>query len=64
MFPGLRAEVSEILAVDFANLQVLHEALEQPGGLVALADYVASRLGEEQVLVARDLRMFKEHAVS
>ena len=62
MFPGLRTEVSEILAVDFANLQVLHEALEQPGGLVALADYVASRLGEEQVLVARDLRAFKEHS--
>ena len=44
------------------TLQVLHEALDQPGGLVALADYVASRLGEEQVLIARDLRQFKEHS--
>ena len=62
MFPGLRTEISEILALDFTNLQVLHEALDQPGGLVALADYVASRLGEEQVLIARDLRQFKEHS--
>lgn len=62
MFPGLRTEISEVLALDFTNLQVLHEALEQPGGLVALADYVASRLGEEQVLIARDLRQFKEHS--
>jgi len=57
----LRKEVSEILAIDFCNLQVLHEALDQPGGLVALADYVAARLGEEQLLIARDLRQFKEH---
>lgn len=62
MFPGLRTEISEVLALDFTNLQVLHEALEQPGGLVALAGYVASRLGEEQVLIARDLRQFKEHS--
>ena len=61
MFPVLRKEVSEILAIDFCNLQVLHEALDQPGGLVALADYVAARLGEEQLLIARDLRQFKEH---
>jgi len=61
MFPGLRKEVSEILAIDFCNLQVLHEALDQPGGLIALADYVAARLGEEQLLIARDLRQFKEH---
>jgi hypothetical protein len=61
MFPGLRAEISEILALDFCNLQVLHEALDQPGGLVALADYVAARLGEEQLMIARDLRQFKEH---
>ena len=61
MFPGFRAEVSEILAPDFANLQVLHEALDQPGGIVSIADYVAARLGEEQMLVAHDLRQFKEH---
>ena len=24
MFPGLRAEISEVLANDYANLQVLH----------------------------------------
>ena len=54
MFSGLRREVSEVLAFDFTNLQVLHEALEQPGGLVSLADYVAARLGEEQLLIATD----------
>ena len=48
MFPGLRAEISEILALDFCNLQVLHEALDQPGGLVALAEYVAARLGSSK----------------
>ena len=53
--------MSEILAPDFANLQVLHEALDQPGGIVSIADYVAARLGEEQMLIAHDLRQFKEH---
>ena len=62
MFPGLRKEISEILAVEFCNLRVLHEALEQPGGLVSVADYVAERLGEEQVMIARDLRQFREHS--
>ena len=62
MFPGLRREVSEVLGTDFANLQVLHEALDQPGGLVSLADYVAERLGEEQMLVAHELREFKQHS--
>lgn len=61
MFPGLRREVSEVLAIDFTNLQVLHEALEQPGGLASLADYVAARLGEEQLLIATELRQFREH---
>ena len=48
--------MSEVLAIDFTNLQVLHEALEQPGGLASdsLADYVAARLGEEQVLIATE----------
>ena len=53
--------MSEILAPDFANLQVLHEALDQPGGIVSIADYVAARLGEAQMLIAHDLRQFKEH---
>ena len=61
MFPGLRPEISEVLAQDFCNLQVLHEALDQPGGLVSLANYLAARLGEEQLLIARDLRQFKQH---
>ena len=61
MFPGLRPEISEVLAQDFSNLQVLHEALDQPGGLVALADHVAALLGEEQMLIAHDLRQFKQH---
>ena len=61
MFPGLRPEISEVLAQDFCNLQVLHEALDQPGGLVSLADYLAARLWEEQLLIARDLRQFKQH---
>ena len=62
MFPGLRAEISEVLANDYANLQVLHEALDQPGGLVALADDISARLGDEQFMVARELRQFKEHS--
>ena len=62
MFPGLRREVSEVLGTDFANLQVLHEALDQLSWLVSLADYVAERLGEEQMLVAHELREFKQHS--
>ena len=62
MFPGLRPEVNGVLAADFTNLQVLHEALEQPGGLVALADHVAARLQEDQMLVAHELRQFKQHS--
>eukprot|EP00435_Cladocopium_sp_Y103_P045520 s2527_g13.t1 len=61
MFVGLRSEVSRVLAENFRNLQVLHEALDQPGGLVALADEVARRLGENNVEVAHELRMFRQN---
>eukprot|EP00435_Cladocopium_sp_Y103_P022296 s3783_g5.t1 len=55
-FPGLRPEVSRILGKDFVNLQVLHEALDQPGGLVELATYLSEQTGEEQFMLAHELR--------
>eukprot|EP00435_Cladocopium_sp_Y103_P076247 s59_g84.t1 len=61
MFVGLRSEVSRVLAENFRNLQVLHEALDQPGGLVALAEEIAQRLGENNVEVAHELRMFRQN---
>eukprot|EP00435_Cladocopium_sp_Y103_P020573 s4599_g5.t1 len=59
-FPGLRSEVSRVLGEDFVNLQVLHEALEQPEGLAELAAHVAHRLGEEAVLISHELRQFRQ----
>eukprot|EP00435_Cladocopium_sp_Y103_P055082 s2541_g18.t1 len=60
-FPGLRPEVSRILGKDFVNLQVLHEALDQPGGLVELATYLSEQTGEEQFMLAHELRQFKQN---
>eukprot|EP00435_Cladocopium_sp_Y103_P068950 s873_g32.t1 len=62
MFPGLRAEISQLLSPDFTNLQVLHEALDQPGGLVALADFLSGRLQEDQMMIAHELRQFRQHS--
>eukprot|EP00435_Cladocopium_sp_Y103_P044508 s2321_g12.t1 len=61
MFLGLRREISQILSQDFANLQVPHEALEQPGGFVSLADFLAGQLQEDQMMIAYELRQFAQH---
>ena len=60
MFPGLSPEINQILSQDYKNLQVLHEALSQAGGLQSIAQYVAGQAGVDETLVAAELRLWRQ----
>ena len=60
MFPGLSPRINEIIAQDFRNLQVLHEALSQPGGLQSMARYVAGQANIDEDLVMAELRLWRQ----
>ena len=62
MFPGLSPEINKVLAQDYRNLQVLHEALSQTGGLQSIAQYVAGQAGLDEALVAAELRLWRQSA--
>ena len=60
MFPGLSPKINEIIAQDYKNLQVLHEALSQPGGLPSIAQYVAGQANLDEELVMAELRLWRQ----
>ena len=62
MFPGLSPKINEIIAQDYRNLQVLHEALSQPGGLPSIAQYVAGQANLDEDLVMAELRLWQQSA--